>query len=271
VLAVTSEGGLEAAPALRRVVARCAAKVRPDLIYAYVSSGAASVDLEGLPPAPKGYRRSARATGYRYALVLPTPFEAFLDTVSYKTRRNLRRALRAAAADGRSFGWRDGPPCPEDFEERLAVGRETRPVAKTAARLTTLDAFLATRGQPVTVSLRSREGRLLSLAAGFIAGSAFYLVYQLNDGRLPELNLALTTRGLLIEALIERGIGEAVFPNGIGGSLAHACTRQHGCEAIWERTSLPAQLRLALWGRRRRFRGPEHRAYRRSRGWSDTK
>jgi hypothetical protein len=258
-------------PTLDRALDRCARRVRPDLIYLYVSSDGTPIDPAALPPPPAGYRRSARPTGYRYSLELGDDFETLLERVSYKTRRNLRRARRSAAKDGLVFEWREGPPAPEGYPERLAIGRETRPVPKTDARLRTLEAFLRKRDRPVTAAVHAADGRLLSPAAGFIAGPSFYLVYQVNDGRMPAANLALTLRGLLASALIDRGVGELVFPNGVGGVLSHACVRQAGCEVLFERTCPAAQLRLLFWGRRRRFSGPEHRAFRRSRGWGDTK
>jgi hypothetical protein len=179
--------------------------------------------------------------------------------------------MRAATSAGFTFSYAGAPPDPGSISERIAIGAETVPVAKTPRRLAVLDAFIARRSRPFHLEVRDRAGSLLSLAAGFIAGRSGYLVYQVNDGRRPADNLALTTRAHLAETMIGIGLDELVFPNGVGGVLGRACARHFGREIVLVRRGLWSKLRIAQWAADPRYRGPEHRAYRRLLGRQDTK
>ena len=190
-----------------------------------------------------------RRTSYRYVLPLGDDYEAFVQGLGKHSRRNIRLYQRNAEADGLSFTYL--PQAPRSAEaavaERYELGRMTLPKPKSAGRLAELDAFLRLRRRPFHSLIRSRDGRLVSIATGFQAGTSAYLVYQANHKDHPDANLALTHRSYLIRALIAGGIRTFVFPNGINDVLRNACQRDHALELLALRAGLFSERRIAKW------------------------
>jgi hypothetical protein len=248
-----ASGSAEAAATALR--AMCGQEGAIDLIYGLVPTGAARQESQALDDldAPVGWQLIKRSTSYRYVLPLEDDHPAFLRKLGKHTRRNIRLAERHADVEGYRFEFALEPPPPAKFPERARVGALTMPVAKTPPRLAALDGFLCARRHPFHSAVRAGNGRLLSLAAGFITGDAAFLVYQLNDRLLPEASLALLNRAHVIRMLIDKRVREFVFPNGIrDGGLKNACVRHHGLELLLRRDSRWVDAKLRLWARRGR-------------------
>ncbi len=219
----------------------------PDVVHIFI-------DLETPPHqtpqlAVADFGCYVRRTSYRYVLPLGDDYEAFVQGLGKHSRRNIRLYQRNAEADGLSFAY--APQAPRSstsaVAERCDVGQMTLPKPKSAGRLAELDAFLRLRRRPFHSTIRTRDGRLISIATGFQAGRSAYLVYQANHKAHSDANLALTHRSLLIRALIEDGIRAFVFPNGIHDVLRNACRRDHALELLALRAGGFAGRRIKRW------------------------
>ncbi len=239
--------GVPSAAELERLMAIIGRDGAPDVAHIFI-------DLETPPAATpqlafEDYGCYVRRTSYRYVLPLGDDYEAFVQGLGKHTRRNIRLYQRNAEADGLSFTYL--PQAPRSAEaaaaERSELGRMTLPKPKSAGRLAELDAFLRLRRRPFHSIVRSREGRLVSIATGFQAGTSAYLVYQANHKDYPDANLALTHRSYLIGALIADGIRAFVFPNGIHDVLRNACRRDHALELLALKAGVFSERRIAKW------------------------
>jgi hypothetical protein len=245
---VTAGTALPSVPSgaeLDRMMGQICASGLPDVVHMFI-------DIEHIPKltpqlAFADYGCYVRRTSYRYVLQLGDDYEAFVQGLGKHSRRNIRLYLRNAEADGLTFAYLPQAPRDTTAPERYEVGSMTAPKPKTAGRLAELDAFLRLRRRPFHSMIRGRDGRLLSIATGFQAGTSAYLVYQANHKDHADANLALTHRSHLIRALIADGVRTFVFPNGINDVLRNACRRDHALEVLALRAGLFSERRIKRW------------------------
>ncbi len=195
---------------------------------------------------PRGFQRAMggaylaveRGLARRESLPLLGDYAGFLQSLGHDTRRNMHRYRRKAGAAGFSFRFATEAPPRTEAALRHGLGALTEPRPKSPRRIDAHDGFIADRTRPYWAALEGRDGRPASIAAGFITGDSAYLVYQLNDAAHGKLSLSLVLRGYLIEALLELGVRELIFPNGCSGLLQAACTQRRGVVMILLRRSL---------------------------------
>jgi Acetyltransferase (GNAT) domain len=247
---VTAGTALTSVPStneLDNLMTQVCADGEPDVVHIFI-------DLQTPPPqtpqlAVADFGCYVRRTSYRYVLPLSNDYEAFVQGLGKHSRRNIRLYQRNAEAEGLSFAY--APQAPRNSAaataERSEVGLMTMPKPKSPRRLDELDAFLRLRRRPFHSTIRTRDGRLISIATGFQAGTSAYLVYQANHNEHADANLALTHRSLLIRALIGDGIRTLVFPNGINDVLRNACRRDHALELLALRAGRFSSRRINRW------------------------
>jgi len=167
-----------------------------------------------------------QATRARELLVLPGSFEEFLGQLGRHTRRNIRGALKAAAASGFAFTVSTGAGM-AGRAELTALARRTRPRRMSASLRTVLEDHADGTGRPFRSVIRNAEGGIVSYCCGYLSGAGTaYLLYQLNDSGLNAISPSLLHRAYLVEWLVGVGCGELVFVHGCSGILFHACVRQ---------------------------------------------
>jgi hypothetical protein len=245
---VTAGTALPSVPSdaeLDRMMKHVCAESPPDVVHMFIDVDASPKQTPQLAFAD--YACYVRRTSYRYVLPLGDDYEAFVQGLGKHSRRNIRLYQRNAEADGLTFAYLPQAPREVTAAERYEVGRMTAPTPKSVGRLTELDAFLRLRRRPFHSMIRAGDGRLLSIATGFQAGSNAFLVYQANHRHHPDANLALTHRSYLIRALIADGIRTFVFPNGINDVLRNACRRDHALEVLALRAGLFPGRRIKRW------------------------
>lgn len=247
---VTAGLALAAVPSqaeIDRAMALIAQSGAPDVVHMFVTVPALPKVLPTLTSA--GATCRVRRTSYRYVLPLGDDYEAFVQGLGKHTRRNIRLYQREAEAAGLAFSYARQAPrtSAEAVAERAAVGRMTLPKPKSEGRLGELDSYLRLRRRPFHSVIRTGEGTLLSVATGFQAGDAAYLVYQANDKAHLNANLALTHRSHLIRALIADGVRTFVFPNGVNDVLRNACRRDLALELLALRDGYWAGRRIERW------------------------
>ena len=243
---------------LAELVAAATVAGEPDVLHLFVDVIGRSRVL--MPPRAAGYACHVRRTSYRYVLPLADDYETFVQALGKHSRRNVRLYQRRAEEDGLAFAFHAGPPPgnASAVAERAEVGRHTRPQPKTARRLAELDAFAAARRRSFHSTVRGGDGRLLSVATGFVVSTSAYLVTQANHGGHPDANLGLMHRSHLIRALIDSGIRDFVFANGIHDILRNACRRDVAAEYLLVREGRGPARGVAAWLQRE----PSHPAAR---------
>ena len=181
----------------------------------------------------------------REVLKLAGTFPDMLAGLGRHTRRNIRAALKVAAAERLSF-------------ELLTEGRLAEPLRAALAartdrhRLNTrlmagLETYADRTKRPFRSVARDADGRVVSYGCGYFgAPAAAFLLYQLNDPDWNSVGPSLLHRALLIEQLIEAGCRELVFVHGCSGVLRHACERQLLEEFLFTRRSVAAYLTTSV-------------------------
>ncbi len=170
-------------------------------------------------------------------------WDGFLASLGHDTRRNVRRYRRKAEEMGLRFRFTEGPPTEAGRKMRYHLGRETHPKPFTERKIDRFDRFVRDRGRSFHADLHSADGEPLAFVTGFVIGDTAYVLYQLNHRAERANSIALVLRGYLIETLIERGIGDLIFPNGCVGSLKIACQRQSLSAVAFVRRSAIARAK----------------------------
>ncbi len=149
---------------------------------------------------------------------LPGRYEEFLQSASYKTRRNLRYYRRQFEQAGGVFvdrvDW-------SDFHRAAWALRPKSRIAPPLAAMARPMNVLWVAGQPILAGLRSRSGDWLGLAGGWRDGDRAVLFFQLNDDRHhPRASLSTVLRSYFIEMLISLGVRDLVLWGGSAGPIS---------------------------------------------------
>jgi hypothetical protein len=202
------------------------------LSHLMFSSGARGLRIL-VPPsgyAMKAMRRLAQESlldvhcgrsDYHTELPLGGSYEAFLQGLGDKTRRNFRYYRRRFESRGHLV-------VPQmDFSvfeeaahrlEKLNVIGAGRNGIRRAMRM------LQTAKRPLLMGLRHQNGEWLSIVGGWYEGDRVVVFMQMNNEReFPQESLCIVARSYLIEAAIQSGLQRVVFWAGVGGPIARYC------------------------------------------------
>lgn len=137
-------------------------------------------------------------------LDLPPSYDAFLERLGRKTRRNFRYYRRRFEGLGNAYS--EEVPLAEfrrvafDLLKKSVVGAERNGIER-ALRM------LAAIRHPIMVGLRHKNGEWLSILGGWYEFDRAVVIFQLNNDRdYADSSLCTVLRGYLIERLIARNI-----------------------------------------------------------------
>jgi hypothetical protein len=151
-------------------------------------------------------------------LPLSETFDQTLAAVGKRTRTHMRYYRRRAEAQiGCVF---DGQPKLR-VEDVIEFNRACMyPVADEIAawRLVALRSF----DDPILMTLRDREGRLLSVLGGRRAHADSEIFWQMNRADLPAYSLSLVMRTYFIEHEVARGAKRLYFDGGSSHSISNS-------------------------------------------------
>jgi hypothetical protein len=151
-------------------------------------------------------------------LALPATYDAFLNSVGYRTRRNFRYYRRQFEAAGHCYV---AELSMAELRSAALGLRENCRMADSKQAIERICSWLEALNFPFACGLKSAEGKWLSLSAGFRDGGSPTMVMQLNnDQEFERESLSAVLRAYLIESLIQQGVRELVFWAGVGGALA---------------------------------------------------
>ena len=154
-------------------------------------------------------------------LDLGPSYDAFLETLGKKTRRNFRYHRRRFEASGHVYV--EQVP-PTEFKrtafnllKKDVVGADRDGIHRALG-------MLAAVKQPILVGLRHCNGEWLSILGGWYEGDYGVVFIQMNNDRdYPQSDLCIVLRGYLIEAMIARKVPSMLFWDGVGAPLRRYC------------------------------------------------
>jgi hypothetical protein len=150
-------------------------------------------------------------------LPLPASYDAFLNSLGPRTRRNFRY-YRKKFEDAKhryvpQLSAAELHAAANHLRKKCSIQSSRREVDR---KLNWVDA----EDRPFACGLRSQDGEWLSVAAGFCGPTgATMLMQQNNDLDFERNSLSLVLRGYLIESLIQANFQELIFWGGPGGAL----------------------------------------------------
>jgi len=152
---------------------------------------------------------------------LEPSYEAFLDKLGKRTRRNFRYYRRRLEAEGHTYV--EGIP-PAEFERAAYKLLEKDVVGADRDGIHRCLGMLATVKDPLYVGLRHQNGEWLSILGGWRERDYGVVFFQMNNDKdFPQSALCVALRGYLIEALISAKIPNLLFWGGVGPPLRRYC------------------------------------------------
>jgi len=152
---------------------------------------------------------------------LPFSYEAFLDKLSKRTRRNFRYYRRRFEAASGAY-IEEVPPAEFqrvafDLLQKHVVGADHNGIER-ALRM------IAAARHPILAGLRGANGEWLGILGGWYEFDRAVVFFQMNNDRdYRQSALSTVLRGYLIEGLIARNIPTLLFWGGTGGPLVRYC------------------------------------------------
>ena len=204
-------------------------------------AGARAESLGG----PRGPTVTRVRMKLREVLRLAPSWDDTLAGLGRHTRRNVRNVRKAAASAGIAFSFQEGAAAIPDGALR-ALARKTEPHPIHSRRLRVFEAYADQTGRPFRSMMWDADGTMISYCCGFLSQSTAYLVHQLNDHMRNGIGPSLMHRAFLIEALIQRSLGELVFVHGCSGILRHSCIPMVADQYWVMRRTPAARLRAAV-------------------------
>lgn len=160
---------------------------------------------------------SGVATGDR--LQLPADYKVFLASLGKHTRRNVRYYTRRTESAGIAFV--SEVPA-EEYSVAIETLCDTAEFSSGPNHIQGAYRMLELHSGNRFL-LRDASGNPVAALCGFSKNGRFYVLFQLNDRRLPEMSLSLVLRGYTIQHLIETGHTELQFVDGSSLSLGRFC------------------------------------------------
>ncbi len=173
----------------------------------------------------------------RQVLRLETSFQAFLAKLGRGTRRNVETCRHNASRLGMNFRCVLGGLA-VDTTALAELAQHNMPNPTQPRKLAGVFSVISRQSLPFHAGLTGADGRLISVAGGFIDGSLACLLYQCNHRADRDLGPSLIMRSILIEQLISDGVRELAFVGGCSGVLVHACDRVRAADMLVVQTSL---------------------------------
>lgn len=157
-------------------------------------------------------------------LHIGSDYQAFLNGLGPRTRRNLRYYRRRAEEQGLHFIPELSLEAYEAAVMSLTSKADSDAIRERDERDRRFFAqFGDLSGKPVLAGLATADGRLVSVLSGVRAGNHLHLLSQFNDESLRGLSVSLVLRGYLIEHLIPQGFTSIHFVNGTTSPLGRFC------------------------------------------------
>lgn len=151
-------------------------------------------------------------------LVLPRTYEAFLETLGKRTRRNFRYYRRRFEAAGHRYVEQLSH---DDFESAALELRTKCHIASSVAEIKRAVRTVDATGREWIAGLRHANGQWLSVAAGWSARDRATMFLQLNNDReFSDASLSVVLRAFLIETFINEGMSELAFWSGSAPPLS---------------------------------------------------
>ena len=152
---------------------------------------------------------------------LGADYEAFLEKLGKRTRRNFRYYRRRLEAAGHTYT--DAIP-PAEFEraafsllKKDVVGADRDGIYRTLA-------MLAAVKNPFYIGIRHQNGELLSILGGWREDNYGVVFFQMNNDRdYPQSALCVALRAYLIECMIAEKVPDLLFWGGVGPPLSRYC------------------------------------------------
>jgi hypothetical protein len=165
-------------------------------------------------------------------LPLGDSYEAFVEGLGKRTRRNIRHYRQHAAESAITFEWRDGFLPEEMYGKIFELCAKNGPVPFTRESVLAWRARLKNQNGHFYSIMYAKSGEMISLCRGFVWGKSAVIVYQLNSRDHYEISPSLLHRSFLIEHVIRQGVREMIFTDGCEGLLKNACLENDGLSAL---------------------------------------
>ena len=117
------------------------------------------------------------------------------------------------------------------------------PARQSFRKVASIERFVATQPRPFQASLSHRDGRLMSVAGGFIEGDLALIAYQLNHRADNQTNPSLMLRSYLLRQLISEGARSLAFIGSCAGLLLRYCEPVPAAELLMIRNTRSARIR----------------------------
>jgi hypothetical protein len=185
---------------------------------------------------PQGFERSTlervaawhraglicREDPYHLMLPLQGDYGAFLESLGYKARRNMRYYRRRYEAAGHLYVERMDLP---EFRrvalrllDRSVIGAKRQGITRALAMLSEVD-------DPLLSGLRRSNGEWAAIIGGWHDGGLPVVFFQMNNERdYAAESLCVVLRGYFFETLIAQGFQRVAFWAGVGGPLARVAS-----------------------------------------------
>jgi len=161
------------------------------------------------------------AVEHHCVLELGPGYDAFLEKLSKRTRRNFRYYRRRFEALGHTYV---AAVPPAEFERVAFLLLEKDVVGADRDGIRRALGMLAAVKDPIYAGLRHQNGDWLSILGGWQEGDCGVVFLQMNNDRdYPQSALCITLRGYLIEAMIAARIPKMLFWDGVGPPLRRYC------------------------------------------------
>lgn len=154
-------------------------------------------------------------------LELEPSYDAFLERLGKRTRRNFRYYRRRLEASGHTYV--EAVP-PAEFERAALKLIEKDVVGADHDGLHRALRMLARVKDPIYAGIRHQNGEWLSILGGWREPGYGVVFFQMNNDRdYPQSALCVTLRAYLIEGMIAARVPELLFWGGVGPPLRRYC------------------------------------------------
>lgn len=183
-----------------------------------------------------------RARNAQEVMALDDRFEEFLERLDPDTRRDVGSGLLQAEEHANEFHFISGAAAANESAWRKSAAGKIR-FRHPFDPIASVERFVAARSHPFEASLTHRNGRLISLAGGFVEGDVALLAYQLTDRADRDANAGLMLRFLLVQQLIGQGVRYLAFIGNRAGWLLNYCEPVPAADLLMVRNARSARFK----------------------------
>jgi hypothetical protein len=161
---------------------------------------------------------SHRTDSDHQVVPLQASYESFLNTLSYKARRNMRYYRRRYEAAGHHYVGRmdlaEFRRIAYRLLDRSVVGGKPEGVTRALGMFSEAD-------RPILAGLRRADGQWVAILGGWYEGDNPVVLFQMNNDRdYSAESLSAVLRAYFIEDLIAHGCRQVFFWAGVSGPVA---------------------------------------------------